>query len=342
VTTAFTTPQRTRALLLLIVSILWYEAVEIFTTFVTQSLAGSHWYGVVSEGLRLILLLAGFTGLAYLVARGVNPTPSLGWPRNGETRWQIGTGAAIGWGMAVALVLFIALAGRGLQTYFDFSLASWMSFLLTLVVTLLGAAVRQTVFAGFPFRRLVDAAGPSLATILVACFVGFTQGQEMQGSRMALLTVILLQVLFCVAALRTGSLWLGWALDVAARTSLGTLFGLPVAGSGKYGSLVLANSQAPEWISGGSYGPIASLLAPLVVLAGIYFMVRATRTDVIASIRPGGIAVDLEARHAPSYPGGEPVAAKPAGVSLVQILPTLSQPPQPDAASRPEAGDGSK
>jgi hypothetical protein len=138
--------------------------------------------------------------------------------------------------------------------------------------------------------------------------------------------VFLLQVLFCVAVLRTGSLWLGWALDVAARLSLGAVFGLPVAGSGKYASVILSNSRAPEWLSGGTYGLAASMVAPFVILAAIYVVVRVTRIDVIANIRPGGIPLDLEARHAPSYPAPEAVVVPAAGVSLVQFLPIATAP----------------
>jgi hypothetical protein len=226
----------------------------------------------------------------------------------------------------------MVLAG-GLQLYFDFSAASWGVFFVVLLATALGAAVRQTVFAGFPFQRLTDAVGPSIATIAVACFVGFTLTQDLQVSRVGILTVILLQVLLCVAALRTGSLWMGWALDVAARLCLGAVFGLPVGGSGRYTSLILSNSRAPEWLSGGVYGPAGSLVAPLAVLVGIYVVVRVTRVDVIANIRPGGIALDLEERHAPSFPAADPVAVKQAGVSLVQILPVASPPPDPGNSS---------
>jgi hypothetical protein len=62
-------------------------------------------------------------------------------------------------------------------------------------------------------------------------------------------------------------------------------------------------------------------------------VVRVTRVDVIANIRPGGIALDLEERHAPSFPAADPVAVKQAGVSLVQILPVASPPPDPGNSS---------
>jgi hypothetical protein len=333
VTTVLTTRQRIRALLLLAVCIVYVEAAEIFSSHVALTLSGANWFAVVSQGLRIAILLAGFFLMARLlpdrsILEPERPTLSLGWGRNPETNLQIGTGAAIGWGMVVAVVLPMAAVG-GLQIFFDFSASSWLLFFITLLATGLGAAVRQTVFAGYPFQRLVDAAGPSFATILMACFVGVTQYQDAQGSRIAMLTAILLQVLFCIATLRTGSLWLGWALDVSARLSLGAVFGLPVAGSGKYATLVLSNSHAPDWLTGGVYGPAGSLLAPLAVLAGIYFLMVATRVDVIASIRPGGIPLDIEAHHAPTFPAMEQVAAKPAGTSLVQILPNTPAPSAP-------------
>lgn len=335
-TPALTTAQRTRALLLLIVSICLYGAVEVFSARVVFPWNASSWSSVAYDALRLVLVLAGFSLLARLQMQPVEHVSPLGWGRGSDAllprELEVGIGAALGWGLAVAVVLPMVLAG-GLQIYVDFSAGSWGVFFLTLIATALGAAVRQTVFAGFPFHKLRDAVGPMLATIAVACFVGFTQTQDLQVGRLGIFTVILLQVLFCIAALRTGSLWLGWALDFAARVSLGAVFGLPVAGSGKYTSLILSTSRAPEWLSGGAYGPAGSLLAPLVVLVGIYVVVRVTQVDVIANIRPGGIALDLEARHAPSFPAAAAVEAKPAGESLVQILPVAAPPPEPGNTS---------
>jgi uncharacterized protein len=348
VTTVYTTNQRTRALLLLIVSILYIYAVEIFSSYVTLPLAGSNWFFLVYEALQLALLLAGFVLLIRLQPRSAEPAfyretrRALGWRPDDETKFQLAAGAAVGWGIALALVLPMVLVG-GLQIYFDRSAAAWSALALTIVATALGAAVRQTILAGFPFQRLVDAGGPVVATIAMALFAAMTQSQDLRGNAVALLTVFLLQILFCVAALRTGSLWLGWALDVAARLSVGAVFGLAVAGSGKYASVILSNSRAPEWLSGGTYGPAASMLAPLVVLAAIYAVVRVTRVDVIAKIRPGGIPLDLEARHAPSYPAapaGEAVVAPVAGVSLVQILPVAAA-PAPINSPGPGADDNS-
>jgi hypothetical protein len=338
--TVYSTSQRTRALLLLIVSILYIEAVEVFSSYVTLPLAGSNYFFLIYEGLRLALLLAGFILLIRLQPRSAEPAffrdtrRALGWRADDETKFQLATGAAVGWGIALALVLPMVLAG-GLQIYFDRSPAAWTALALTFAATALGAAVRQTIFAGFPLQRLVDAGGPVVATIAMALFAAITQSQELRGNAVALLTVFLVQVLFCVAALRTRALWLGWTLDVAARLTLGAAIGLPVAGSGKYASVILSNSRAPEWLSGGTYGPVASMVAPLVVLAAIYVVVRATRIDVIANIRPGGIALDLEARHAPSYPAAEAVVVPAAGASLVQILPIAPAPPAPTHSPKP-------
>jgi hypothetical protein len=88
----------------------------------------------------------------------------------------------------------------------------------------------------------------------------------------------------------------------------------------------------PTWITGGDYGPEASVVTAVVLLIGFFIVYRATRgyayryTQPV--IIPAGIPVDLDAMSstlAPHHPVAPPPPA--AGSTLVQIQP-ISSPPQ--------------
>jgi hypothetical protein len=322
VTTDHPIHQRSRALLVVSSVIVYYAAADFLVSHLALPLDGTGWYGLAYQGLRLALLLAGLQILAYfwpseVAGDSLLPEASpLGWRWGRKSRGELAAGLALGWGIAVLLVLPVALDG-GLQIYFDASMAAWGRLALIVLATACGAALRQTVLCGLPFRRLVDASRPVTAVLLVCCFAVLTQFRDVRGSWAALLAVVLFQALCCLAALRTGSLWLGVGMDLAARIFLGSVFGFTVLGSTQYSSNVLSGSYAPDWLTGSVYGPAGGWLAPIVLLVAMAVLFRVTQIDVIAQIKPGGIPMNVAEVHAPAFPAIAP--PPPAGASLVQI-----------------------
>lgn len=315
--------RRTRALLVLALFLAYYAGMEMFVRYVCILLVPAQWFSVAYQALRFFLALAGVAILARFFHPASDSDESQyppfakagGWQRPFDGGLRLAEGVALGWGLAVALVLPIVLDG-GLHAFFDSSSGAWGRFVLILLATAFGAALRQTTLAGLPLRWLSAATSSAFAVSLMACFAALSHAQNGRGNWAALLTIALFQALCCVAALRTGSLWMGWGIDFSARIALGGVFGFPVLGSSLYSSPVLANSAASPWLTGTEFGPAASILAPFLVVVAIWVLLRMTPIDVIGNIRPGGMPVFLEERHAKGF--GEPA---PAGKSLVQIAP---------------------
>jgi hypothetical protein len=128
------------------------------------------------------------------------------------------------------------------------------------------------------------------------------------------------------------------------------LFGLPVSGITEFSPVIQSNTVGPTWITGGDYGPEASVVTAVVLLIGFFIVYRATRgyayryTQPV--IIPAGIPVDLDAMSstlAPHHPVAPP--PPPAGSTLVQIEP-ISSPPQapplPLSSALPQAGPESQ
>ena len=125
-------------------------------------------------------------------------------------------------------------------------------------------------------------------------------------------------VLFSVAYLRTHGLWLGWGIRFGWLAAMGVLFGLPLAGSADFSSVVATDSSGRLWLTGGAYGPEGGVFTGLVLLAAAIALYSLTRDYAWAYT------------HSPIVPGGYPMDVAPppahaameaaAGTQLVQIL----------------------
>ena len=73
--------------------------------------------------------------------------------------------------------------------------------------------------------------------------------------------------MFCALHALTGRLWVPIGLHLAWNSAQGYLFGAAVCGSGLSGSIAIitAHPGAPAWLTGGTFGPEASVFALLLV-----------------------------------------------------------------------------
>ncbi len=313
-----------------------------FAKLVALRFAGANWFDIVRNGVALLLLLAGFIVFGRLFQHERKPVREMGWwwrEASGDRRyfWQRKGGAArlglaVGWGMAVLLVAPLALTGN-LYPLTDFSAGAFGLTLLALGGWLLGLAARETIFRGYPFQRLVELAGPTAATLLVAICFSLIQYRATGESRGELIFTMIEQTVLCVALLRTRSLWFSTAIAWGMRAGVVALFGLPLPGVNSLG-IVQSVASGPVWLTGGDNGPAASALAPVVAFLALVVVFRLTERDAIAEIRGAGYPVDLDANRAPN-----PTHAAyndPPPVPLVQILPVAGESPVPPRSSPPE------
>ena len=130
------------------------------------------------DAIFLVFLLGvGFTMLQSVFARNTPLRETFGLPRRPTAGTEWATGAAIGWGTILLAVLPMALAG-------DLHIRFWTeprSFLLVLVnlATVAGLSLAsEMAFRGYPYRRLVDAIGPSWATVIMALLFAALGGED--------------------------------------------------------------------------------------------------------------------------------------------------------------------
>lgn len=195
-----------------------------------------------------------------------------------DARWarELGVGAAIGIA-AVLLVVGMIWAVGGVRIELD-PARSVATLAYGVYVFVFVALFEETLFRGFVFQRLVAGAGPWVAQIAIGLMFATSHwgNPDMHGATLAWATVELFlgAVLLGLAYLRTRSLALPIGIHFGWNWAQGYLLGFGVSGFEHAGWFKPVLQGVPEWVSGGRFGPEASVFAVLVDVALIAVLWR--------------------------------------------------------------------
>jgi len=318
-------------LVLFVVAMLWAFCVRVLSTGAAEVFDFRFSLGdtmpLVSALLELLLLLFGFGLLREMEGR----QSPLGLPRRVTSRAEWTKGAAIGWALAVATVLPLALA-RALDMRLWLAPRAYELVVLNLATLAVETLAAVLVFAGYPYHRLIDAVGRARATLLMVLLLGLGKSVEVHTAGLALPAAVPVAILggllIELAWLRTHGLWLGWGIAFAWNASLALLFGLPIQGFSAFSSMVETRAVGSAWFTGGDYGPNAAWLTALLLIVAIPILMRVT--DDYAwqythpPLTPAGIEVAIAppAAHGSSDANAQSQVATSPTAPLVQILAT--------------------
>lgn len=284
-------------------------------------LATAQWSPLVEQAMFAFLLVFGFAGLGFTLARQQHPIAAQGLP--GRPGWprEFALGLSVGWAMAAVCVLAMALLG-GIVINFSFTLSSWGWLLADMAFFLLAALAEEVAFRGFAFQRFARATGPAGALFAFALLYAFLESMHPGATHATALVAFLFSILLTTAYLRTRALWVSWGLNFGWKASRALLFGLAVRGDSTHSSIVQGDPTGSFWLTGGGYGLESSWFAFFVILLTLPLLYRATR-DLdfrynAPELVPGGIPVDLDAAARQQHEAAMG-AAEPAAPALVQI-----------------------
>ena len=273
----------------------------------------------------LFLVIVGFQMLDLIATRGSKRGDVAPLPRRSTAGHEWGTGAAIGWGLCLAAVLPVLLAGR-LHTSFNHGSGVAPGIVAALATLLVLSLAEEVIFRGYPFQRLARAWSPGWAALVMSLlFAAVLVGLDRPVNfGTALLDGTLFGLVLTVAYLRTYALWLGWGLHFGYRAVMAVVLGLPVAGRNDFGSMMDAMTGGPRWLTGGVFGLDGAVLTSLCMLASLAVLYRATRDWAWAYTTPEIVPAGHEVVIAPpaAHVAMEKAAAPPP---LVQILPSTPQ-----------------
>lgn len=318
-----TAPERVRAFGYVVIAACYYYLAQSIAVQAANGLSNGPWFRVIERTVFLFLLVIGYAAMGRLFQRQSQPIRGMGLSLRPGWQREFGLGAALGWGMLLAAILPLALSG-GLFVSVSTVPRQFGMLLLDFLLLAVASLAEEVAFRGYPFQRLIEAIGPTLATIISSLVFAAMHLLNPGASRASFWITVFGSWLLSVAYLRTRALWVCWGWHFAWNASMCLLFGLPVSGITQFSPVIQSNTVGPEWMTGGNYGPEASVMAAIVLLLGIFLVQRVTRgyaylyTQPV--IVPAGMPVDLDAMSrslAPHHPP-EP-AAPPAGSTLVQI-----------------------
>ncbi|MET0133902.1 MAG: type II CAAX endopeptidase family protein [Kibdelosporangium sp.] len=200
-----------------------------------------------------------------------------------QRKWSgLGGGALLGFGLFTALMLLIAMFG-GWQ---DLSWGSFGGFVAAIGAMASVAVMEEVAFRGVLFRVLEQRAGTVISLVLSAVLFGAIHLFNTNATLWGALSIGLTGgTMLASAYVVTRSLWLPIGLHFGWNFTHSGVFGAVLSGSdtAPHGLLDITLS-GPSALTGGTFGPEASLLALLVCLVPtVVFLRRAARTGRIQS-----------------------------------------------------------
>jgi len=281
---------------------------------------------VLLQAIFLVFLLAiGFAVLQGLVTRHTPFRETIGLPSRLSAGREWATGAALGWAIIALSLLPLALSRHLIVSFWGAPRA--FALLLVNLLSVAGLSLAsELAFRGYAYRRLIEAIGPSWATIGMAVLYAAVSTLRATAGPSYFVVMLLLGFLLCAGWLRTHGLWLGWGLHFAWTASLGVLFGLPVDGVNGLSSVIETRTTGPSWLAGAGFGVEGAALTALFVLGAIAVLVRVTSDWAWEYTRPplipAGYPMEVAPPAAHTAMEEQAAAKSPA---LVQILPTTPQ-----------------
>jgi membrane protease YdiL (CAAX protease family) len=229
----------------------------------------------VGLGLAVVGVLCSRRLIRFVEAR--DDVPELA----AERRWSgLGRGALLGFGLFCTVLLLVLVFG-GLD---DVSWGSFAGF-LGIAGMMSGVAVMEEVlFRGVLFRILEERVGTVISLVVSSLLFGATHLVNVNATPWGALSIGLTGgAMLASAYVVTRSLWFPIGLHFAWNFTHAGLFGIAVSGSNDVpNGLLHTTLSGPSVVTGGTFGPEASLMALLVCLVPTVLLLRkAARTGRI-------------------------------------------------------------
>lgn len=222
----------------------------------------------VLPNLLLISAVTVFLGslvASALVLRIFSPGEtllSLGFHWNHRAQWNLFGGILMGalFGAAVTSmpVLINKASWHRTETPFDVG-----ALVLFFVLILFGAIGEEVLFRGLVFQRLEETFGPWVSVAVTSVLFAWAHSENLAVTWVAITNTLLWGIVFGVARLRSGDLWLPIGLHAGWNWML-PLLGVELSGFTLEVVGLRLQAEDALW-SGGSYGPEAGIFTTLAM-----------------------------------------------------------------------------
>ena len=215
---------------------------------------------------------------SYVMTRFVNRKPfgAIGLHLHAGTFREFGMGCLLGLLMIAGIFVvenslgYIALTWRGL------SLEGCVWVLVNSAVFFaVGALGEEALFRGYFYQTVIQGITFLPATLLMTVLFALVHVTNPGATTFSTVNTALASIWFCVAYMKTRSLWLPLGLHFAWNYSQTTLFSFPTSGELFPTHRLFDLSQGGAvWLTGGGYGPEAGALATLALLVSTAYILK--------------------------------------------------------------------
>ncbi|WP_232474037.1 CPBP family intramembrane glutamic endopeptidase [Sphingomonas sp. MA1305] len=227
--------------------------------------------GVGPEVIRPVLTLIAYLGYAVAVRWGERRVPDELAPRVALPELLLGL--AIGIGMFALVFTILRLAG-----VYTLAAGDWTDWASDIAGMLRVGFGEELLLRLIVFRLLMRGFGLWAALALSAALFGLMHLGNPHATLTAAVAIAVEAGLMLAAFyLLTGRIWMAVGVHAAWNIAQGSIFGARVSGTADSGSLFVSAPVAgsPDWLSGGAFGPEASVPAMLVGLIVFVVVLRA-------------------------------------------------------------------
>jgi membrane protease YdiL (CAAX protease family) len=232
---------------------------------VLPMLLAKEWPELATDGFALasaaalsIVMLAVYALLVRLLERRAAHELSL----------SPGASLAIGGallGFTLFLLVFLVFAALGIA-YWD-GAYNLLGLAPAFALAITSGVGEELVFRGGIFRVLEDSFGTLIALVFSAAIFGLIHGANPSATTLSTVAIALeAGALLALAYAATRNLWFPIGLHFGWNFTEGGLFGAAVSGNQMKGAMAIPLS-GPDLLTGGAFGPEASIVAVAVCLA---------------------------------------------------------------------------
>lgn len=211
------------------------------------------------------------------------------WLRLLEQRWSfelltnrirgnISKGVLIGFMFFCLLISALALTGN---YHGEYASPHWKTILMNLSFYLLVACSEEVIFRGIMFRMIDERFGTWWGIGISAILFGFAHIIQDNATIWSAFAIAIEGGVLLGAAFKySGSLMFPIGIHWAWNFSEGNIFGLPVSGGEIEESVFRSTTNGAAILTGGSFGPEASIFAIILGATISYFLLRAVAKKV--------------------------------------------------------------
>lgn len=233
-----------------------------------------------SSPLVIVIIAAAATPAVYIARRWVDKKRfvSLGL----EYRERSATDLLFGFllsGLMAATVFVVMLALGYIENVQLAALSGAAAKVLamSLFVMLLVGFWEELVFRGYILQNMAEGMGMKTAILISCVLYGLVHSANPSANLLSTAIIVLFGYLRIYGYLCTRQLWLSIGMHTGWNFFQATIFGFAASGHAESWTLLTHEPAATSWLSGGNFGPEASVVTIPVVLAALYAMRLWTR-----------------------------------------------------------------